>query len=518
MNFQFRRILYAGVKEDTPESTARAIVLCNTISIIAAVLSAIFLTYSLRNGWNIIDTLVLITVITLACIPILNLCSAINISRLILPLVIPLTIVAATLAIRIQAAERLAYSRSPAVFCLILTTAVIPILIFSTREKKMMYGSLAVNFFLFASMDILLRYYSIHHDFPTVEQYFSSNLAIFIAYFLLVGSVISLKEITDEYEAKNTQLIADLNTQNVDLEKVNLELHELNKNIETQNEEIQAQREELIQSQEHLISANHEIERQNLKLEEQNGLLSKSLDEKSNDLLLTNQQLVSHNNELQQFSYTISHNLRGPVASMLGLINIHQHAGTPEEAKQILSLLEQSTQSLETVIRDLNKIIDIRNDKFSIFEKISFSQEISLIKKTLNPFISTNDARIESNFQIDEIVSIKAYINSILYNLISNAIQYRSFDRSPVIRISSNILNDQVLLEVSDNGLGIDLNKFKGDMFKLYKRFHTHTQGKGLGLYLVKQQIEKLNGRVEIESKLNEGTTFKVFLPVRQQR
>src|SRR4051812_4222146 len=99
---------------------------------------------------------------------------------------------------------------------------------------------------------------------------------------------------------------------------------------------------------------------------------------------MTNQQLVSHNIELQNFSYTISHNLRGPVASMLGLINLHNLAESPQEGKQILRLLEQSTQSLETVIRDLNKIIDIRNDKFSIYEKVSLTYELDLIKNTLH--------------------------------------------------------------------------------------------------------------------------------------
>jgi signal transduction histidine kinase len=517
MNPTFKKMLHAGVQADIPEYHARAVIISNTIAFITVVLGLIFLGYSSLNGWSQNDFLVLGAIVFLCCIPFLNFVGMINISRFLLPLVIPFISYAVVFIGRVQHPENYRYVRSPGMYCVMLATAAIPILIFSTKEKKLMFSCLGVNFTLYASLDICLRYYSSLQSFPTPGEYLSGNFALHIAYFLLVGSVMSLKEITDEYETKNELLITRLNKKNEELEKANLELHELNKNIETQNEEIQSQREQLIESQDHLILANHEIERQNFKLEEQNEFLSKSLDEKSNDLLLTNQQLVSHNNELQQFSYTISHNLRGPVASMLGLINLHNLAESPQEGKQILRLLEQSTQSLETVIRDLNKIIDIRNDKFSIYEKVSLTYELDLVKNTLHPYITTNEALIESSFQVDEIISVKAYINSIVYNLISNAIQYRAFSRNPHIKISSELRGEYIQLEVSDNGLGIDLSKFKGDLFKLYKRFHTHTQGKGLGLYLVKQQVEKLNGHIEIESKLDLGSTFRVILPVKSK-
>jgi signal transduction histidine kinase len=515
MSPTFKKVLHAGVHDDTPGYHARAIIICNTIAFIAVMLGIIFLMYASLNGWSRYDSLVLTAIILLGIIPFFNFLGMINLGRFLLAIIIPVMSFVVIFVGRLEHPEKFTYARSPGMFCMILATAAIPILIFSTKEKKMMFSCLAINFSFFASLDVFLRYYSSLHVFPTSAEYFSGNLSLLIAYFLLVGGVMSLKEITDEYETRNELLIISLNKKNEELEKVNIDLHELNNNIETQNEEIQSQREQLIQSQDHLILANHEIERQNVKLEEQNEFLSKSLDEKSNDLLLTNQQLVSHNNELQQFSYTISHNLRGPVASMLGLINLHNLAETPKEGKQILGLLEQSTLSLETVIRDLNKIIDIRNDKFSIYENVSLPQELDLIKNTLHPYITVNETQIESIFQVEELTSVKAYINSILYNLISNAIQYRAFDRKPLIQIISKLLGQHIQIEVSDNGLGIDLSKFKGDLFKLYKRFHTHTQGKGLGLYLVKQQVDKLNGQIEVESKLNSGSTFRISIPVK---
>jgi signal transduction histidine kinase len=380
-----------------------------------------------------------------------------------------------------------------------------------------MLACLAINFALFASLDPVLRLLSSMRSIPTFDQYIAGNLVLFIMYSFLTGSVMSLKNIVDKFEAQNEGLIKSLNEKNTQLERTNRELYELNKNIETQNEEIQAQSEELMQSQESLIAANNEIERQKVELEHQNTFLEKSLDEKSRDLLSTNQQLVTQNNELQQFSYTVSHNLRGPVASILGLINIHRMTETELEQRHVLTLLERSAQSLETIIHDLNKIIDIRNDKFLAFENVYLEDELDLIKQLLHTFINQNDVFIDTEFKCDTIFSIKSYINSILYNLVSNAIQYRSPERKPMIKITSEISDGYTILRISDNGLGIDLNKFENDLFKLYKRFHDHTQGKGLGLYIVKQQIEKLNGRVEVSSKPDHGTTFRVFLPIKNK-
>jgi signal transduction histidine kinase len=179
-------------------------------------------------------------------------------------------------------------------------------------------------------------------------------------------------------------------------------------------------------------------------------------------------------------------------------------------------LLEQSAQSLETIIRDLNKIIDIRHDKFTTFEEVIFDTELTLIKQSLESFLLENDVAIKTDFECTKIISTKAYINSILYNLISNAIQYRSPNRKPMIKVTTRNHSDRVRIEVSDNGLGMDLTRFGKDMFKLYKRFHTHIQGKGLGLYLVKQQVEKLNGDIKVESIPDQGTTFKISFPVKE--
>ena len=502
------KLLTVGVHDRMPHYQKRAIVLSNTIALIAGALVAIFILYSLKNGWGFHDITLTGALLLLIAVPVLNRAGFTTVSRAILTLAIPVASLTVLLLPRIQNPDAANYVRSPGIFAVLLATSVIPILIFSSRERPLMFLTLIVHCFFFASVDIFLRYFSKLHALPTFSQYLSLNLPLLIAYVLLVSSVLSLKRLVDGFEQENLGLIQSLNINNEQLQQSNRELHELNKNIETQNEEIQAQSEELLQSQESLMLANQEIERQNM-------LLEKSLGEQAKDLLVTNQQLINQNNELQQFSYTVSHNLRGPVASMLGLINIHHLSQTEDERSRVLSLIEQSARSLETIIRDLNKIVDIRVDKFAFFEIVSLEQELRLIRESLNAFIIQNQVELQVDIQCYEVVSIKAYINSILYNLLSNAIQYRSPHRRPLIKVTFASTPEYTVLEVADNGLGLDLTRYGGDIFKLYKRFHTHTQGKGLGLYLVKQQVEKLNGKIEVESKPHVGSTFRVLLPVK---
>ncbi|HEY3405229.1 MAG TPA: HAMP domain-containing sensor histidine kinase [Ohtaekwangia sp.] len=511
-----KKVTHLGVTGSQPKLLIRAIILTNRVAVISGIATTAYLFYSLRNGWNYFDTTILTTTVLLFSLVILNHIGAHTLSRILLTAAIPFTSMLLLILPRVQNYAAFEYKQGPGVYSVLLATAVLPVLIFTNRERKLMYICQGINLLYFASVDILVRWFSSLHALPTAQEYISGNLALYLAYFLLIGSVVSLKKIVDDFEFQNDQLIAGLNQKNNELERVNRALYDLNQDIETQNEEIQAQSEELLQSQDSLVMANNEIERQKAELEEQNRLLETSLDEKSRDLLHTNQQLVIQNSELEQFSYTVSHNLRGPVASVLGLINIHKISSTEADKNEILQLIAQSAQSLETIIQDLNKIIEIRSDRYSIYEDVLIDRELMLITQSLNNFLETNDVAIEKNIDANNINSVKAYINSILYNLISNAIQYRSPDRKPVIKISTYHREKNIVLEVSDNGLGIDLSRFQGEIFKLYKRFHTHTQGKGLGLYLVRQQVEKLNGKIEVESQLDEGTLFRVVLPKKE--
>lgn len=138
-----------------------------------------------------------------------------------------------------------------------------------------------------------------------------------------------------------------------------------------------------------------------------------------------------------------------------------------------------------------------------------------MVDKVLNilePEIRDTNTIIKTNYNdVASIYSLPQYFESIIYNLISNSIKYRHPERTPVISVSSGFEGDYIKITISDNGLGIDMERNKNNLFNLYKRFHFHVEGKGLGLYLVKTQMDALGGRIEVDSTVEEGTTWTLY-------
>ncbi|MFM8912725.1 MAG: sensor histidine kinase, partial [Flammeovirgaceae bacterium] len=205
--------------------------------------------------------------------------------------------------------------------------------------------------------------------------------------------------------------------------------------------------------------------------------------------------------------------MRGPVASLLGLTGLVDTAQLSAENAELIEHQRKAIQSLDTIIKDLGRIIDIRTSVSNVRQQIRLDEELGHIRTLLQQEIESQQVTIVSDFETcPEIYSVKPMVSSILYNLISNAIKYRAPERPLKINVSSSRTNGYLKLQVRDNGLGLDVARFREKIFGMYKRFHAHTDGKGLGLFLVKLQSESLGGRVEVESKLGEGSTFNVFL------
>lgn len=131
----------------------------------------------------------------------------------------------------------------------------------------------------------------------------------------------------------------------------------------------------------------------------------------------------------------------------------------------------------------------------------------------LNDSLRECKADVILNLSIPQVHANEPYLESIIYNLLSNAIKYRAENRMLEIKISSFRDGSKIVLEIADNGIGIDLQKFGEKLFGLYKRFHDHVGGKGLGLYMVKTQVEALEGSVSVESRIGKGTKFTIALP-----
>lgn len=238
--------------------------------------------------------------------------------------------------------------------------------------------------------------------------------------------------------------------------------------------------------------------------------------EKQHEGLIT--ELNHKYNELMQFNYIVSHNLRSPIANIIGLTEIikFHYQDEATETGELVNFIADAAQSIDTIIQDLNLVLSSRKPMNEKFEAISIEEIVTSVKNNLKKQIKDSNAifNIEIQPEVAEVRSIKSYIQSIFYNLISNAIKYKKDQGAPTITISAEKADDQLLIKVADNGLGMDLKSVGDKLFGLYKKFNFDKEGRGLGLHMTKTQIESLGGKIEVESQLNAGTTFTISMPV----
>ena len=222
--------------------------------------------------------------------------------------------------------------------------------------------------------------------------------------------------------------------------------------------------------------------------------------------------LIQRNKDLEQFAYIVSHNLRAPVANILGLISIQVTPNLSTQEKEELNKgLMESVNKLDDIVKDLNQILQVSTSLNERNEEVEFSQLVEDIKISIKNLIELNVIEIGYDFsEINTFNTLKSYIYSIFYNLITNSIKYRQVEIPCIIKIESHLLKNKLQLIFTDNGLGIDLEKQGDQVFGLYKRFHPNTEGKGLGLFMVKAQVEKLGGKISVKSEVNKGAEFKI--------
>ncbi|MES2780858.1 MAG: PAS domain S-box protein [Bacteroidota bacterium] len=222
--------------------------------------------------------------------------------------------------------------------------------------------------------------------------------------------------------------------------------------------------------------------------------------------------LIQRNKNIEQFSYIVSHNLRSPLANILGLSGLlKQNYVEAKDIAEVIEHLSAAAHRLDDVIRDINQILQIRTMVFENKELVDFKNIVHDILLSIEHVINNEDVSIESDFtEVDHMLSIKAYIHSIFYNLIYNSIKYRRPGLKAQIELKSEKTPTGLKLIFRDNGLGIDMTKQEENIFGLYKRFHKHTEGKGLGLFMVKTQVETLGGHISVTSEVNKGTVFTI--------
>ena len=217
------------------------------------------------------------------------------------------------------------------------------------------------------------------------------------------------------------------------------------------------------------------------------------------------------NKRLVNFTYIVSHNIRSHVANISGLMTI-MDINNEVHRDTYYGLIEQSVKNLDETIQNLNEIISIQTNVNLNKSYVPLRQKLVQTFHNITGLIQESDAHIANKVPHEARVKVvPAYIDSILINLLTNAIKYRSHERRLQIEINYNEVEDYKVLSVKDNGLGIDLEKYGDKLFGMYKTFHNNSDAKGLGLFITKTQVEAMNGKIQVESEVGEGSTFKVF-------
>lgn len=223
------------------------------------------------------------------------------------------------------------------------------------------------------------------------------------------------------------------------------------------------------------------------------------------------EELTYQNKQLDDFAHITSHNIRGPVNNINALVMMVNTNSQLSDYQRIFSKIEKVAQNINDTLNGLLDMLWVK--KIKSVEKTTLSFLPILLKETenLEEKILACKAEIEHDFSAAEtIVYPKVYLESIVHNLISNALKYRAPDRTPMIRVTTEQKDGHVLLHVRDNGLGIDLERFGAEIFGLRKTFHNHPEATGVGLFMTKNQVEALGGEITVESIVGTGTTFTV--------
>ena len=223
-------------------------------------------------------------------------------------------------------------------------------------------------------------------------------------------------------------------------------------------------------------------------------------------------ELTQNNKDLKQFSYITSHNLRAPLSNLIGLLNLIEDIPVNNpELEEILAGFSKSTHLLNETINDLVKVIIIKDNPSMQKEEVSLKEVFENVFNQLSFQIELHKPIIKLKFdRVPLLNTNKAYIESILLNLLTNSIKYKSENRKLKISITAEQIDHKAILTFKDNGIGIDLERNRDKVFGLYQRFHNYPDSKGLGLYLVKSQVETMGGTISIDSEVNKGTTFTI--------
>ncbi|GAA4109070.1 hypothetical protein GCM10022393_05450 [Aquimarina addita] len=219
--------------------------------------------------------------------------------------------------------------------------------------------------------------------------------------------------------------------------------------------------------------------------------------------------IAAQNSRLFNFAHIVSHNLRSHTSNLSLLVQLIEDIDDPKEKEELISEVKTISSNLNTTIEHLNEIVTIQTNNKQERLPVKFNEALQLVINGISHMIHQSQSQIRADFsELEEIRYIPAYLESILLNLITNAIKYKHENRFPIITIKSYKEKGNKFLKIMDNGRGIDMALFKDKIFGMYKTFHYNEDAVGIGLFITKNQVESLDGIITVESQVGKGTTF----------
>ncbi len=265
-------------------------------------------------------------------------------------------------------------------------------------------------------------------------------------------------------------------------------------------QQLQALNQELAATTEELAAANEEIQASNEELRETNG------------------QLVRINEDLDNFVYTASHDLKAPITNIEGLMQallrqLPAQSLAPERVQRIVGLSQESVERFQKTLLNLSDVVKLQQEYNQEAVLVSLPEVVQDVLRDLDPVIRASG--VDITVKVDDCPVIRfseKNMRSVVYNLVSNALKYRSPERVPQVGITCQTNTQYHVLIVMDNGLGLEAGRLS-QLFTMFKRFHSHVEGAGIGLFMVKKMVENAGGRIEAESQVGVGSTFRVYFP-----
>ncbi|MCC2548276.1 PAS domain-containing protein [Hymenobacter sp. BT175] len=243
------------------------------------------------------------------------------------------------------------------------------------------------------------------------------------------------------------------------------------------------------------------------------------IDQAQRQLQENNEQLVRANVDLDNFIYTASHDLKAPISNIEGLLHaLLGELPTPDQSggdvEAILAMMQGSVDRFKRTIEHLTEVSKLQKAYGQAVEKVDLALVIEDVCLDLQPLIQTSGAQVTVDVRdCPQVLFLEKNLRSVVYNLLSNALKYRSLDRVADIRVTGRVAGSEVVLAVRDNGLGLSPGT-EHRLFAMFQRFHDHVEGSGIGLYMVKKIVENSGGRIEVQSELGVGSTFTVYIGI----